>query len=116
MGQLKKERNRVSRTASSSSSKDTSKLGNVLNVKGVNFYRDAKQVRQLNMYRGGRAVRDRDGKIVKEAIFQTKLKSGSMARVDSNRRWFGKIEREIAGEVESTGELRWGGGPFEKKN
>lgn len=47
-------------------------------------------INRLNMYKsGGRAIRDRSGKIVKEAQYQSKLKSGSVARVEPNRKWFG---------------------------
>lgn len=35
--------------------------------------------------------RDKNGKIVKAAPFQSRLSSGSMARVEPNRKWFGKI-------------------------
>lgn len=34
--------------------------------------------------------RDRRGKIVQPAPFQSRLPSGSVARVEPNRRWFGK--------------------------
>lgn len=36
--------------------------------------------------------RDKNGKIIKAAPFQSKLTPGSMARVEPNRRWFGKIK------------------------
>lgn len=38
-------------------------------------------------------VRDKNGKIIKAAPFQSKLTPGSMARVEPNRRWFGKIKK-----------------------
>ncbi|KAI0463112.1 GTPase required for pre-60S ribosomal subunit nuclear export and maturation [Komagataella kurtzmanii] len=58
-----------------------------LRVKGENFYRDAKKVKHLNMYKQGRAVRNAKGDIIKAAYLQdTKVPT---ARVDPNRRWFG---------------------------
>lgn len=46
----------------------------------------------LNNGFGGFFVRDKNGKIIKAAPFQSKLTPGSMARVEPNRRWFGKIK------------------------
>lgn len=63
-------------------------LKNVTHVKGVNHYRDAKKIARVNLLKGGKAVRNRDGKIVKEAVYQSRLPSGTVARVESNRRWF----------------------------
>ncbi|KAG7895427.1 hypothetical protein KL925_000137 [Ogataea polymorpha] len=58
-----------------------------LRVKGENFYRDAKKVKHLNMYKEGKAVRNAKGEIIKAAYLQdTKAPT---ARVDPNRRWFG---------------------------
>ncbi|KAG0689507.1 GTPase required for pre-60S ribosomal subunit nuclear export and maturation [Pichia californica] len=58
-----------------------------LRVKGENFYRDAKKVKHLNMYKTGGAVRNAKGEIIKAAYLQdTKAPT---ARVDPNRRWFG---------------------------
>merc|ERR1712226_412572 len=39
--------------------------------------------------RGGNPIRNRHGKIVKKAEFQGELKSGTRARVQPDRRWFG---------------------------
>ncbi|ODV95529.1 hypothetical protein PACTADRAFT_34095 [Pachysolen tannophilus NRRL Y-2460] len=58
-----------------------------LRVKGENFYRDAKKVNHLNMYKQGRAIRNSKGEIVKAAHLQDT--SAPNARVDPNRRWFG---------------------------
>ncbi|KAL3309845.1 Nucleolar GTP-binding protein 2 [Cichlidogyrus casuarinus] len=41
------------------------------------------------MYRNFKAKRNEDGKIIKPAPFQSRLPSGTMARVEPNRRWFG---------------------------
>ncbi len=58
-----------------------------IRVKGENFYRDAKKVKKVNMYKGGKAIRNAKGKIIKEAYLQEK--AIPTARVESNRRWFG---------------------------
>eukprot|EP00911_Craspedida_sp_UC1_P001932 UC1_evm2s1486 len=47
-------------------------------------------VKRLKMYKsGGRAVRDKNGLILKAAPFQSSVASGTQARVEPNRRWFG---------------------------
>ncbi|KAI8480366.1 Nucleolar GTP-binding protein 2 [Branchiostoma belcheri] len=51
--------------------------------------RDKTTIKRLLMYRGGKPKRNREGKIVRPAVFQGSLPSGSMARVEPNRRWFG---------------------------
>ncbi|KAG7571166.1 hypothetical protein FFLO_00839 [Filobasidium floriforme] len=60
-------------------------------VKGENFYRDAKSASRVKMLNGGKAVRDRDGKITQSAAFQkTEKEMGNeMGRVQPDRRWFG---------------------------
>ncbi|KAJ3103194.1 GTPase required for pre-60S ribosomal subunit nuclear export and maturation [Phlyctochytrium planicorne] len=94
MGTGKKERNRaISGSASagggaSSKAANNHSLTNVTRVKGTNFYRDAKKVKQVNMLKGGKPTRNADGKIIKAAVFQNRLPSGTMARVAPNRRWF----------------------------
>ena len=82
MGVQKKERNAKSTSTGHS-------LTNVTKTKGVNFYRDAKKVRQLNILKGGKPVRNADGKIIKAAAFQNRNAPGTQARVEPNRRWFG---------------------------
>ena len=42
----------------------------VSQVKGENFYRDAKQVKLLKVLSGGKAVRDRNGKIIPSCSIQ----------------------------------------------
>lgn len=44
---------------------------------------------RLRMYKNFKAVRDRKGKIVKPAPFQGWNSSGTQARVEPNRKWFG---------------------------
>ncbi|OWZ66939.1 nucleolar GTP-binding protein 2 [Cryptococcus neoformans] len=58
-------------------------------VKGENFYRDAKSASRVKMLNGGKAVRDRDGKIVEAAAFQKGEKEAEPGRVKPDRRWFG---------------------------
>ncbi|KAM0418699.1 hypothetical protein ACHAPT_012396 [Fusarium lateritium] len=60
-------------------------LGNV-RTKGENFYRDAKKVKHLNMYKEGKAQRNAEGKIVKAASFQSR--DIPNARIEPNRKWF----------------------------
>jgi len=51
--------------------------------------RDKSTIRRLMMYKGGKAVRDRQGKIVKPAVHQSWNSSGTRARVAPNQKWFG---------------------------
>ncbi|KAK4245055.1 NUC091 domain-containing protein [Corynascus novoguineensis] len=55
-------------------------------VKGENFYRSAKKVKTLNMYKDGKATRNKEGKIVQAAAFQSK--EVPKAVVEPNRKWF----------------------------
>ncbi|KAF4422057.1 hypothetical protein F53441_14331 [Fusarium austroafricanum] len=59
---------------------------NNVRIKGVNFYRDAKKVKHLNMYKEGKAQRNADGEIVKAASFQSR--DIPNARIEPNRKWF----------------------------
>lgn len=79
MGTQKKEKQRRIR-------QNDTKDGN-LRVKGENFYRDAKKVKKLSMYKQGRAVRNAKGEIIKAADLQST--DVPTARVDPNRKWFG---------------------------
>ena len=58
-------------------------------VKGENFYRNAKAVARLKMLSGGKAVRDKDGKIIQAAAFQKGEDETKPGRVQPDRRWFG---------------------------
>jgi len=60
-------------------------------VKGENFYRNAKQVARLKMQNGGKAVRDKSGKIVQAAAFQKGEDETKPGRVQPDRRWFGTL-------------------------
>ncbi|EGW30548.1 uncharacterized protein SPAPADRAFT_157732 [Spathaspora passalidarum NRRL Y-27907] len=79
MGTQKKEKQRRVR-------QNDTRDGN-LRVKGENFYRDAKKVKHLNMYKQGRAIRNARGDIIKAADLQST--DAPTARVDPNRKWFG---------------------------
>ncbi|KAF8492829.1 NGP1NT-domain-containing protein [Russula emetica] len=61
----------------------------LIRIKGENFYRNAKQVKRLKMLSGGKAVRDRDGKIIQAAAFQKGEDETTPGRVQPDRRWFG---------------------------
>ena len=55
-------------------------------VKGENFYRTAKKVKTLNMFKDGKAIRNSDGKILQAASYQSR--DVPKAVVEPNRRWF----------------------------
>jgi nuclear GTP-binding protein len=57
---------------------------------GFNFFRqDEKKNKMLSMLtETGNAKRDKDGKVVKEAAFQSK--DAEPGRVQADRRWFGE--------------------------
>ncbi|BDD64023.1 GTPase required for pre-60S ribosomal subunit nuclear export and maturation [Monascus purpureus] len=61
-------------------------MGNV-KVKGENFYRDAKKLKTLNMFKDGRAQRNAAGEITKAASYQSR--EIPKARIEPNRKWFG---------------------------
>jgi nuclear GTP-binding protein len=53
--------------------------------------RSKSTIKRLLMYKSGKAVRNRDGKIVKPAAYQGWLPSGTVARVAPNQKWFGNV-------------------------
>ncbi|KGQ02878.1 Nucleolar GTP-binding protein 2 [Beauveria bassiana D1-5] len=55
-------------------------------VKGENFYRNAKRVKALNMYKEGKAQRNADGQITKAATWQSR--DVPTAVIEPNRKWF----------------------------
>ncbi|KAK4032816.1 NUC091 domain-containing protein [Parachaetomium inaequale] len=73
----KKERSRIERQG---------KVTGDPKVKGENFYRSAKKVKTLNMYKDGKATRNKEGKIVQAASYQSR--EIPKAVVEPNRRWF----------------------------
>ncbi|CAK3900066.1 nucleolar GTP-binding [Lecanosticta acicola] len=80
MGSGKKEAARRERQGKTSDG-----MGNV-HTKGENFYRSAKRVKTLNMFKDGKAERNARGDITKAASYQSKEKP--TARVEPNRKWF----------------------------
>lgn len=46
-------------------------------------------INRLRMYKSFKPIRDKDGSILKAAPYQSWLKSGAVARVEPNRKWFG---------------------------
>jgi len=55
-------------------------------VASENFYRDAKKVKQLNIFKEGKAQRNAKGEITKAASYQSR--ETPTARVEPNRKWF----------------------------
>jgi nuclear GTP-binding protein len=76
-------------TKNGTSSSKTRSSVSLKKVKGENFYRNAKQIARLNMLKGGKAVRDKDGKIIQAAAFQKGDEETKPGRVQPDRRWFG---------------------------
>ncbi|KAJ5171705.1 NGP1NT-domain-containing protein [Penicillium capsulatum] len=81
MGSGKKEATRKERQG-----KNGDGMGNV-RTKGENFYRDAKKVKHLNMFKDGKAQRNAEGKVTKAASYQSR--DAPTARIEPNRKWFG---------------------------
>jgi nuclear GTP-binding protein len=77
------------RPSSDSKARSSASQLSLQKVKGENFYRNAKQVKRLKMLTGGKAVRDRDGKIIQAAAFQKGEDETTPGRVQPDRRWFG---------------------------
>ena len=80
MGTGKKEAARRERQG-----KPSDKMGNV-RTKGENFYRSAKRVKTLNMFKEGAPVRNARGEVTQQAVYQGKEKP--KARVEPHRKWF----------------------------
>ena len=52
--------------------------------------RDKSTIKRLQMYKmGGKVIRNRKGKIVKAAPFQSSVASGEVSRIQPNSKWFG---------------------------
>lgn len=58
------------------------------NVKGVSKMRTKGTIKRLQMYRNFKAKRNKAGKIITPAPFQGWVSSGTVARVEPNRKWF----------------------------
>ncbi|KAG0645571.1 Nucleolar GTP-binding 2 [Hyphodiscus hymeniophilus] len=80
MGTGKKEANRKIRQG-----KVGDGMANV-KTKGENFYRSAKKVKTLNMFKDGKAQHNAAGKVTKAASFQSR--ETPSARIEPNRKWF----------------------------
>ncbi|KAF8428173.1 nucleolar GTP-binding protein 2 [Tirmania nivea] len=81
MGTYKKERTRRERGKAAGDG-----MANV-RVKGENFYCDAKKVKKLNILKEGKAIRNKNGDIIKAASLQSR--DVPNARIEPNRKWFG---------------------------
>jgi len=57
-------------------------------LKGVAKPRDKATIKRLQMYRNFKAKRNRKGKIIRAAPFQSTTASGTMARIEPNKKWF----------------------------
>ncbi|CAP60348.1 uncharacterized protein PODANS_1_6480 [Podospora anserina S mat+] len=77
MGTGKKERSRMERQGKPTGDPK---------VKGENFYRSAKKIKTLNVLKEGKAIRNKDGKIIKAASFQSRERPKAV--IEPNRRWF----------------------------
>lgn len=53
--------------------------------------RSKSTIKRLLMYKNQGAVRNRDGKVIKAAPFQSWLPSGTVARIAPNQKWFGNV-------------------------
>lgn len=60
-------------------------MGNI-RVKGENFYRTGKRVKQLNIWKEGKAEHNAAGEVTKAASYQSK--ETPVARIEPNRKWF----------------------------
>ena len=82
MGTGKKEKARRERQG------DTAAKDGMSNVrtKGENFYRSAKKVKTLNMFKSGTPQRNAKGDITQAAAYQSK--TTTPARVEPHRKWF----------------------------
>lgn len=69
-------------------------------VKGVNFYRNESKVKKVNTLRGGKAIRDRTGKIVKAAEFANSIPTEKVSRIAPNVKWFGNTRVIDQGQLE----------------
>eukprot|EP00126_Sphaerothecum_destruens_P009337 Sdes_comp20486_c0_seq1m14871 len=61
--------------------------------------RDKATIMRLKMYKsGGKAIRDKHGKVIKAAPFQNSVSSGTVSRIAPNRKWFGNTR--VVGQTE----------------
>ena len=83
--------------ASSASAGARLKTGN-LREKGTNFYHQGAKLKLLQMRRGGKAVRNSQGRIVQDAKFLKSTPDAPVVRVQPDRRWFGNTR--VIGQTE----------------
>lgn len=80
----------MAKTVKQQSVKKFSSSTNPDRVRTGAHMRNKSTIKRLKMYQqGGKAIRDRKGHIVKPAPFQSWVKSGEVARVEPNKKWFG---------------------------
>ncbi|KAI0800474.1 NGP1NT-domain-containing protein [Fomes fomentarius] len=77
------------KSPSASKTRSSASQPKLQKVKGENFYHNAKTVGRLKMLNGGKAIRDRDGRIIQAAAFQKGEDETKPGRVQPDRRWFG---------------------------
>ena len=75
--------------STSSKTRSSASQPYIKKVKGENFYHDAKTANRLKMLKGGKAIRDKDGKIIQAAAFQKGEDETKPGRVQPDRGWFG---------------------------
>lgn len=69
--------------------------------KKIGNMRDRATVNRLKMYKsGGKAVHDKNGKLLRAMPFQSRAASGTVARVAPNRKWFGNTRTISQRELE----------------
>ncbi len=57
--------------------------------KGGQNMRSKATIDRLRMYKNSKPIRNKVGKIIKAAPYQSSLASGTQSRVEPNRKWFG---------------------------
>nr|CAB3250084.1 nucleolar GTP-binding protein 2-like [Phallusia mammillata] len=88
MAKIKPFRSRGKKTISKSNASTNPDRLQVM-AKGGQNMRSQSTIKRLNMYKGGKPIRNRKGQVIKAAEFQSEVASGVQARVEPNRRWFG---------------------------
>ena len=96
-------RNRVQVASSAAAGK--TKMGTSLSLKNRKSkeptgIRDRATIKRLNMYKTHGPKRNRDGKVVAPAEYQTPAASGERARIEPNRKWFGNTRTLTQGALQ----------------
>ena len=79
-GIMGKTKGKDQKASKSADNKDRVRLNSNMRDKGT--------IQRLRMYRTGKAKRNKQGKIVKPAIFQNRVAPGTVSRIAPDRRWF----------------------------